>query len=86
VSDVPGQGNDSKDNLKSAVQRKGTFVGTLKAVAWSFFGVRRARDFEQDTEQLNPVHIVIAGVLAAAVFVLMLIGLVNWVLSSGIAK
>jgi hypothetical protein len=86
VSDVPGQGTDSKDNLKSAVQRKGTFVGTLKAVAWSFFGVRRARDFEQDTEQLNPVHIVIAGVLAAAVFVLMLIGLVNWVLSSGIAK
>jgi hypothetical protein len=86
VSDLPGKGNDSRDTLKSAVQRKGTFVGTLKAVAWSFFGVRRAQDFEQDTEQLNPIHIVIAGVLAAVVFVLMLLLLVNWVLSSGIAK
>jgi Protein of unknown function (DUF2970) len=89
VSDVQ-QGGDShpqsgQDGLQNAVQRRGSFLGTLKAVAWSFFGVRRARDFQQDTEQLNPIHIVIAGVLAAILFVLMLILLVNWVVSSGIA-
>jgi hypothetical protein len=29
------------DGLKDAVQRKGSFLQTMRAVAWSFFGVRK---------------------------------------------
>ena len=65
--------------------RKGSFVGTFKAVAWSFFGVRKASDYEKDLSQLNPVHVVIAGVIGAALLVGMLLLLVDWVLSSGAA-
>ena len=65
--------------------RRGSFVNTLKAVAWSFFGVRKSADYERDVAELNPVHVVIAGVVAAVVFVLLLVGLVNWVLASGAA-
>ena len=73
-------------DLKQALQRKGSFVQTMKAVGWSFFGVRKGSDYEKDVSQLNPVHVVIAGVLGAALFVLVLLLLVNWVLASGAAK
>jgi Protein of unknown function (DUF2970) len=73
-------------DLKEAVQRKGSFFQTLKAVAWSFFGVRRGAEYERDIAQLNPVHVIIAGILAALVFVVGLVVLVNWILSSGLAQ
>lgn len=72
--------------LKQAVQRKGSFLQTMKAVAWSFFGVRKGADYEKDVNQLNPVHLVIAGVIGAALFIVALLLLVNWVLASGAAK
>ncbi len=58
---------------------------TFKAVAWSFFGVRRAADYEQDVQKLNPLHVAAAGVLSAAFFVGAVILLVRWVVSSGVA-
>jgi hypothetical protein len=61
--------------------RKAGFVPTLRAVLWSFFGVRRRADYEKDAAQLNPVHVIVAGVLAAAVFVLVLLAVVRWVVS-----
>jgi hypothetical protein len=72
-------------DLKAAVQRKGSFLQTLKAVAWSFFGVRKSAEYEKDVSQLNPVHVVIAGLLGAAVFVGALVVLVRWVIGSGVA-
>ncbi|MEP7294544.1 MAG: DUF2970 domain-containing protein [Burkholderiales bacterium] len=68
------------------VQRKGSFIQTMKAVAWSFFGVRKGADYEKDVNQLNPVHVVIAGVIGAVLFIVALLLLVNWVLASGAAK
>jgi len=72
--------------MTRVVRRKGSFVRTMKAVAWSFFGVRKGIDYEKDLNQLNPVHIVIAGVIGAVLFILALLLLVNWVLASGAAQ
>ncbi len=74
------------EGLKQAVQRKGSFLQTLRAVAWSFFGVRKSRDYEQDVARLNPVHVIIAGVIGAAVFIGVLVLVVNWIIASGVAK
>ena len=63
----------------------GTFLQTVRAVAWSFFGVRRAVDLENDAQRLNPVHVVVGGVLGAALFVVALVWLVRWVVGSGVA-
>lgn len=71
--------------LRSAVQRKAPFLQTLRAVAWSFFGIRKGSEYRKDVSQLNPVHVVIAGVAAAAAFVIALLVLVNWVIASGVA-
>ena len=73
------------DDFKQAVGRKASLLQTISAVAWSFFGVRRGRDHENDMAKLNPVHVIIAGVLGAALFVLMLVLLVRWVIGSGVA-
>lgn len=72
-------------DLKAAAQRKGSFMQTAKAVAWSFFGVRKNSGYQQDIDQLNPVHVVIAGLAGGVLFVLALVLLVRWVISSGIA-
>ena len=66
--------------------RRGSLLRTVRAVAWSFFGVRKSKDYERDVQRLNPVHLVIAGVIGAALFVIVLVLLVNWVLASGVAK
>ena len=73
------------DDLKAAVQRRGSFLQTMKAVAWSFFGVRKSRDHEQDVARLNPVHLVIAGIIGALLFIGVLVLLVNWIIASGVA-
>ena len=60
-------------------KRKGSIWRTIKAVAWSFVGLRDRGDYEKDVEQLNPVHIVIVALLGVLVFVGSLILLATWV-------
>ena len=77
--------SDAGADLRQAAARKGSLGQTFRAVAWSFFGVRRARDQEDDVARLNPVHVIVAGVVSAAVFVAALVFLVKWVVVSGVA-
>jgi Protein of unknown function (DUF2970) len=60
-------------------KRKGSLVGTVKAVLWGFLGVRRNADYQSDIARLNPLHLIAVGVGMAFLFVLALILLVNWV-------
>jgi hypothetical protein len=69
------------DDLKDAAQRKMSFGATVKAVLWSFFGVRKGSGYVKDTETLNPVHVIIAGIIAAALFVLGLLMVVKMVVA-----
>lgn len=62
-----------------AHHRRGSLWGTVKAVGWSFFGVRRSKDYEDDVAKLNPLHLIAVGLLACGVFVAGLIALVHWV-------
>lgn len=58
-----------------------SFLGTLKAVSWSFFGIRKSSEFQKDVEKLNPMHLIIMAIALAIVMVAGLIGLVNFVVS-----
>lgn len=77
--DAPGA------DLRAAVRRKGSFWQTVKAVAWSFLGVRKASGYEQDVSQINPVHVIVAGIIGGVLFVVGLVLIVKWVVSSGVA-
>lgn len=50
---------------------------TVKAVLWSFLGIRRRKDFQNDVSQLKPLHLMVAGVILTFVFVIGLMVLVN---------
>jgi hypothetical protein len=62
-------------------RRQASLAQTAKAVFWSFFGVRKRAHYEADSEQLNPVHVIIMGLVGAAIFVTALILIVRWVVS-----
>ena len=68
-------------NDQQTPQKKASFMYSMKAVFWSFFGLRRKRDFDSDSAQLNPVHIVIAAVVCVAIFITLLISVVKIVVS-----
>ena len=50
-------------------QRKGSFLATMKAVLWSFFGVRKRKDYESDAANLNPVHVIVAALIGVVIFI-----------------
>ena len=72
-------GKDFPPEESLPTERKLAFGQTLRAVAWSFLGIRRSADHEQDVKKLNPIHVVIAAVLGAAVFVVFLVVVVHFV-------
>ena len=69
------------EELKEATKRKAAFFQTMKAVFWSFFGVRKKSDYEKDVALLNPLHVIMAGVLGAVIFVVTLLLIVKIVLA-----
>ena len=62
-----------------ASERPTNWLRTISAVLWSFIGLRRHSESQQDIEKLNPFHIIGVAIGAALLFVLGLIALVNWV-------
>lgn len=58
-------------------QDQRTFWETMKAVCWSFFGLRRRSDYEHDAEHLNPVYVIVAALLGLAIFVGLLLFVVR---------
>ncbi len=69
---------DENDNV---TERKASFGATVKAVFWSFFGVRKKSDYEKDAAKLNPVHVLIAGIIGAMLFIGILLTIVHFVVA-----
>ena len=61
--------------------RKSSFGKSMKAVFWSFFGVRKRRDYEDDAANLNPIHVILAALLGLAIFIGVLVMLVKLAVS-----
>ena len=52
---------------------------TVKAVLWSFIGIRKKSDYQEDLGKLNPFQVIAVAFAIVALFVVGLIALVNWV-------
>jgi hypothetical protein len=72
---------DDPAQREKAATRSATFLQTIGAVFWSFFGVRKKSDYERDAARLNPVHVIIAGLIGALIFILILILVVKSVVN-----
>ena len=62
-------------------QNKTSFLRTVKAVAWSFVGIRKNSEYQDDQGKLNPFHIIAVALVGVALFVGALVLLVNWVVA-----
>jgi hypothetical protein len=63
--------------------RPAGFLQVLLAVFSSFFGVRKRAAGERDMVTIKPVHVIIAGVLGAAILVGLVVTLVRVVTRAG---
>ncbi len=60
------------------------FFRTVQAVLWSFIGLRKNSEGQEDMAKLNPFHVLVVGLCLALIFVVGLIALVNWVVAQPI--
>ena len=60
-------------------EHKTSLLRTVKAVAWSFIGIRKNSEYQADLGKLNPFHIIAVALVGVALFVGGLVLLVNWV-------
>ena len=58
-----------------------SFLRSIKLVGWSFFGIRKSSESQEDMARVNPFHIILVGIAGAVIFVVGLIVLVNWVVA-----
>jgi len=68
---------------QSGAKREAGFLQVIGAVFWSFFGVRRKAAGERDMVTIKLLHVVIAGLLGAAIFIFVLIVLVKVITHKG---
>lgn len=70
------------EDLHKLSQRKLSFFQTVKAVLWGFFGVRKGAGYQEDIAKLNPVYLILAGLLGGAIFVGILVLIVRIAIAS----
>jgi hypothetical protein len=67
--------------LDKPVAVKRPFWRSVLAVAWSFIGIRKNSEFQEDLAHITPLHVLGVGLLAGLMFVAGLIVLVNLVVA-----
>ncbi len=50
----------------------------LRAVLWSFIGIRKAAGYADDVAKISPKQAIVAGIFGAAIFVASLVVLVRF--------
>jgi len=59
-----------------------SFLRSVKLVAWSFLGIRSNKGYRDDLAKVNPMHVVLVGLIGAVLLVLGLISLAKWVVAA----
>jgi hypothetical protein len=60
---------------------KVSLMRSVKAVAWSFLGIRKSSEFQEDIDKITPLHVLGVGLAAVFLFVISLIVFVNLVVA-----
>ena len=63
------------------MSNKISLMRSIKAVAWSFLGIRKSSEFQEDIDKITPLHVLGVGLVAVFLFVISLIALVNLVVA-----
>lgn len=69
------------DTNKPGKPENRSFISTMVAIAWSFIGLRRKKDFEQDVGRMNPFYVLIAALIGLVIFIGVLLTAVKYAVS-----
>ncbi len=58
-----------------------SLLRSVRAVAWSFLGIRKSSEFQEDIDKITPLHVLGVGLVAGLLFVVGLIVLVNLIVA-----
>jgi hypothetical protein len=64
------------------MKKQSSFLQSMKAVMWGFLGVRKQSGLQDDAASLSFVHIILAGIFGAVIFMSALLFIVKMVVSS----
>ena len=65
------------------MSKKGTgFFNVIASALAAAFGVQKREKLERDFQQGQPAHFIIAGIVGTLLFILILVAIVHFVLSS----
>jgi hypothetical protein len=59
-----------------------SLLRTVKTVLWSFIGIRKKSEYEEDLGKANIFHIIGVALVLVVLFVVGLVTLVNWVVKN----
>lgn len=71
--------NDGPMRDAAAPRRKGSVGRSVRAVAWSFIGLRKGSEYRSDLEKVHPLHVIGVGLAAVFALVALLMALVHWI-------
>ena len=63
------------------MSNKTSLLRSVKAVAWSFLGIRKSSEFKEDIDKITPLHVLGVGLVAGFLFVIGLIVVVHLVVA-----
>jgi hypothetical protein len=73
--------NSDQIDAVAPVTARRPFWRSIVAVSWSFIGIRKNSEFQEDLSHITPLHILGVGLVAGLLFVAGLIVLVNLVVA-----
>jgi hypothetical protein len=62
----------------SAEPPRASVLQVMRAVMWSFIGIRKGSGYEDDVAKIRPLQAIVAGLIGAAIFVGCLVTLVRF--------
>lgn len=62
--------------------RRASPLRAVVAVLWAFCGIRKGSERDKDLTSIRPLHVIIAGVLMGALFILTITTVVRIVISN----
>ncbi|MES2356159.1 MAG: DUF2970 domain-containing protein [Pseudomonadota bacterium] len=71
--------SQQSEESKQAPAKKAGPLQIALAVFWSFFGVRKQKNWQEDAATITPVQAIIGGLIGAVIFVFLLLFIVRLV-------
>ena len=67
------------DNQSVHPAKKAGPLQVASAVFWSFFGVRKRKNWQEDAASITPLQAIIGGIIGVIIFVIILLSVVHFV-------